>query len=297
MITVLLSAYNGEKYIREQLNSILAQEEVECKVLVRDDGSSDRTKEILEEYSAMGVSWYSGKNIGWAKSFMDLVRTASESDYYAFSDQDDVWFSNKLSAGISLLESKPDSGPKLYFCNQFCWRNGEIVGKVHSIEPSFNKYDCMVKNPTFGCTMVFNKALMDIVRNNFPVYLTSHDYFFYQVAMTVGEVYYDHEAYMKYRLHDNNQSGASESRRKIWLKRYKSFKKIWNDHDREFMAQELLRSYGHLMDDKTRKIVETPAYYRKSMNNYLRFLFSNRYIFHKFSIDFWLKMRILICHF
>ena len=297
MITVLLSAYNGEKYIREQLDSILAQEGVDCKVLVRDDGSRDNTKEILNEYTTLGVSWYTGKNIGWAKSVMDLIKVAPESDYYAFSDQDDVWLPNKLSVGISFLESQSFDGPKLYFCNQYCWRNGEVVGKVHSEEPRFNKYDCMVKNPTFGCTMVFNKALLDVVRNNFPEYITSHDYLFYQVAMMLGEVYYDHQAYMKYRLHDNNQSGASESKRAIWRQRVKSIKKIWGDHDREFMAQELLRSYGHLMDNDTRRIVEIPAYYRKKIRYYFMFLFSNKYVFHKFSIDFWLKVRIIIQHF
>lgn len=93
MITVLMSTYNGEKYLKEQLDSILNQEQVDLKLLIRDDGSTDGTVNILKEYenSHTNIKWYSGLNLGCGKSFFQLVLDAPKSDYYAFVDQDDVW--------------------------------------------------------------------------------------------------------------------------------------------------------------------------------------------------------------
>ena len=92
-ILILMSTYNGEKYLSEQLNSLLLQENVNIKILIRDDGSTDNTHKILNFYSSNypNISWYTGENKGPALSFMDLLFNAPESDYYAFCDQDDVW--------------------------------------------------------------------------------------------------------------------------------------------------------------------------------------------------------------
>ncbi len=91
-IVVLMSTYNGEKYIREQLDSIFNQEGIDVKVVVRDDGSKDTTHAILDEYKKTHeLVWYTGENLKSARSFMDLIYQAPESDYYAFADQDDYW--------------------------------------------------------------------------------------------------------------------------------------------------------------------------------------------------------------
>ena len=90
-ICILLSAYNGEKYIEEQLESLVGQQEVAADILVRDDGSSDKTHEILDKWQNKGLlKWYKGENLGFAKSFMDLVQRAGDYEYYAFCDQDDI---------------------------------------------------------------------------------------------------------------------------------------------------------------------------------------------------------------
>ena len=91
-VQVLLSTYNGEKYIKEQIESILNQEGVEVSLLIRDDGSSDRTIEIVKKISEQNnnIILFKGQNMGPARSFMDLVKKSDEVDYYAFADQDDV---------------------------------------------------------------------------------------------------------------------------------------------------------------------------------------------------------------
>lgn len=297
-VVILVSTYNGEKYLAEQLDSIIAQKGVNIEIMVRDDGSTDETIKILDDYKKRGfLDWYTGENIGSAKSFLDLLKNAPDANYYAFSDQDDVWLPEKINKAVTVLESKDYDGPKLYFGNQYCWRNGEIAGRVKEEMPSFDKYDCTVMNPTFGCTQVFNKELIELIRSHFPSFIWSHDYLVYLVAMYFGEVYYDHEAYMKYRLHGDNQNGAGNTFRELWHNRYKAFKNILNDHNREYMLQDFLTKYGNIINEDDREIVEIPAYYRKDLNSFFRLLFSKKYGFHRLENDFWLKLRILIHHF
>ena len=82
-VCILLSTYNGEKYLEEQLESLIKQENVEIDILVRDDGSSDNTHNILNKWQERGLlKWYTGNNKGYAKSFMDLVQNSGDYDYY-----------------------------------------------------------------------------------------------------------------------------------------------------------------------------------------------------------------------
>ena len=118
---VLMSTYNGARFIREQLDSILDQTgEFELDLWVRDDGSTDGTKDILNDYESRGLlRWYTGENLGPAQSFLDLVRRTLGYDWYAFADQDDFWMPEKLSWALETLE-KIDAAREnavLYFSN------------------------------------------------------------------------------------------------------------------------------------------------------------------------------------
>ena len=114
-IAVLMSSYNGEKYILKQIESILAQVGCEVHLFVRDDGSCDSTTEILKKYADEGkLEWYQGDNLKPAKSFLKLLYESGEYDYYAFADQDDIWDNDKLSYGIQYLEKYQDK-PAIYF--------------------------------------------------------------------------------------------------------------------------------------------------------------------------------------
>ena len=104
-VAVLMSTYNGEKYLNEQIDSILSQSgNFELSLLVRDDGSTDETINILNKYQNLGkLKWYSGKNLGPGKSFIDLLYKTHGYDYYAFSDQDDVWMTGKIAMRNMLI--------------------------------------------------------------------------------------------------------------------------------------------------------------------------------------------------
>ena len=101
-VAILLATYNGEKYLREQIDSILKQNGVDLTLYVRDDGSTDGTIDLLKEYvvNTKAVKLDIGKNLGVGNSFMQLLYDCpNDFDFYAFSDQDDIWDENKLYVG------------------------------------------------------------------------------------------------------------------------------------------------------------------------------------------------------
>ena len=116
-----MSTYNGEKFLREQLNSLVTQKLKPDQIFIRDDGSTDATMDIIKYYadSYKFIKYYHGENLGAAKSFMELINKAEEADYYALCDQDDVWFEDKLQVAVNTLEAiRPNDIPLLY-CSRF----------------------------------------------------------------------------------------------------------------------------------------------------------------------------------
>ena len=106
-VVILLSTYNGAKYLRELLDSLLNQSHKNISILVRDDGSTDATLELLAEYGNKynNITYYKGENLKPARSFMDLLKQSEDADYYALSDQDDVWLPDKIEIAIKQLEA------------------------------------------------------------------------------------------------------------------------------------------------------------------------------------------------
>ena len=233
-VCVLLSAYNGEQFIEEQLRSLLQQEQVEVQILVRDDGSTDRTPEILDRWQREEpLRWYGGENLGWAMSFMHLLtHAAPDADYYAFCDQDDIWLPDKLSRAVGMIEQQ-EQGCVLYCSNVTYYRNGREEGLVKPAGLHFDIYTAMVKCLTVGCTMVMDNTLASHIRNHPPHRVSAHDFWVYQVASAIGTVCYDETSHMLYRQHDHNQIGQKRTWREVWQRRMKTLRTFWSQHDRE----------------------------------------------------------------
>ena len=212
-VQVLMSTYNGEKYIKTQLDSILAQDYEEIDLLIRDDGSTDSTREILSAYAKKyySITWYSGKNIGVQRSFFDLILKANlERDYYAFADQDDKWLPGKISRAVSILKDYSKSIPVLY-CSDKVIVDEELQPIKVTVSRVMKKTsfgNALVQDMCTGCTAVMNKKLLDIMRVRIPEFTIMHDWWFYLTATCFGEVYYDNESYILYRQHGSNTSGA-----------------------------------------------------------------------------------------
>lgn len=216
---VLLSTYNGERYLREQLDSILAQTGVELTLYIRDDGSSDRTVEIIEEYQKEHscLVFSGGDNLGVGNSFMQLVYDAPDDfDYYAFSDQDDIWLENKLIKAIETIKDR--KGPVLYTSNQLLvdGRGNEIAMR-HRTAPDTSYMQILCSNLLSGCTMVWNRPLQTILKDEkrrpsrMLLEKRIHDVWVAMVAAVTGEIVFDPDAYIMYRQHENNVVGVRKT--------------------------------------------------------------------------------------
>lgn len=114
VVAVVMSTYNGEKYLSEQIDSILTQKDVHVELFVRDDGSTDTTRDIISNFMEKNKNIHAdfGENLGWAKSFLTELFSVPSFEYYAFSDQDDVWKPEKLIAGIKAIRHEEEQHGK-----------------------------------------------------------------------------------------------------------------------------------------------------------------------------------------
>ena len=214
-IWVLMSTYNGMAYIEEQIESILSQKNCDVHLLVRDDGSTDATLDILKSYEKKGSLTLISDNInlGPAKSFLKLLEMAPGDGYYAFSDQDDCWNSDKLERALEMLtQAEENNMPLVYYSNSdVVDQNLNSTGKkVYSgkQKPTLERVLCGYGIQ--GCTMVLNKALRDIFLSvdMSKERIGMHDFFLCDLCMVCGgEILYDDFSTMKYRQHESNVVG------------------------------------------------------------------------------------------
>lgn len=227
-VQVLMSTYNGEKYLREQLESILGQTYPCIKVLIRDDGSTDGTVEILKEYKRKynNVTYYKEENIGVIQSFLKLLRDSDDCvEYYAFADQDDVWLPEKISRAVQMIEEKHSEKPVLYCSDTYITDEKLNIIKKEDKNPRPSFGNALVQNVCTGCTAVMNRELRDIINETRPVDIVMYDWWFYLSATLYGEVIYDQDAYIYYRQHENNEWGVKTRKRDVIKYRLKQLLK------------------------------------------------------------------------
>ncbi|MDK1725892.1 glycosyltransferase [Dellaglioa algida] len=230
-VAVLLATYNGEKYIEEQLKSILDQDFKNFTLFIRDDGSNDGTLDILSKYlnedKRIKLISDEHSNTGQLRNFSALMDYATKYSYVFFSDQDDIWNENKISVSLSELKKKENisQGPLLLFTNYknfFSDSNEEV--QVYNDKNKFYTKNLFVQNWIMGCTVVINQELL-IASLNIPQNAENHDNWIANVAATVGKVHYTDVVTMKHRIHENNVTtriGYREKRLDFVKKYYKN---------------------------------------------------------------------------
>lgn len=244
-VTILMSTYNGEQYLCQQIDSILHQQDVEINLLVRDDGSTDSTITILDEYATKGLlSWYKGSNIGPAMSFMQLLKDAPPSDYYAFADQDDYWMADKISVAISALQQSDK--PSLYFCRtQPVDEHLQPLSSAISY-PLLTFGESLVYSIVSGCTMVFNNQLKEVVNSYCPSFVAMHDVWVYIIAQAIGSnIIFDPQPHILYRQHNNNAIGQGYSMLHEMKRRWLRISR--HEQVRYHTAVELLQGFSELV--------------------------------------------------
>lgn len=264
-IQVLLSTYNGEKYLKEQIESILQQEEVEISLLVRDDGSTDKTMSILAGLAQKhkNITFYQGENKGPARSFMELLSKSGEFSYYAFADQDDVWHPKKMIAAVQKLQSKEET-PALYLSSlDIVNEKLELIEKKKIIG-NFTLEGAIIKNFAYGCTQVLNKKMRDVINQYSPTYLIMHDSWITRVCYAIGgTVLIDENSYIQYRQHTSNTIGYKDGGIKKLKKQFK-IACIDKISMRVNIAKELKEGYDSQLTDHARKVIENLICYQQN---------------------------------
>lgn len=216
-VVVLMSTYQGERFVEEQIVSILSQLPNDGRLLIRDDGSRDRTIEIIEAIKEPRVTLVRGQNIGFARSFLWLLATAPKDfEMVMLSDQDDVWLPNKIERAWHALRGK-DKTPFLY-CSRMQLVDEKLkrvgVSPIWPRGPSFD--NALTENIVTGCTIALNRAAHSLVLSvgdERRIYF--HDWWIYLVVSALGKVVMDEEPTILYRQHGNNVIG-----RGVGIKRY-----------------------------------------------------------------------------
>lgn len=297
-VLVLMSSYNGEKYIEDQIDSILNQTGCNVTLRVRDDGSTDSTCIILEKYKNEGkLTWYTGENLRPAKSFLNLISTSPKDyEYYAFADQDDVWKCNKLESAIIYLRNI--AGPAIYCCN------AELVdSNMKSMNQLCNNY---VLHPNFtgvllgggiqGATMVLNNKLaINLIGKSITETIKMHDYYISSVCFAIGgTVIYDHRPFLLYRQHENNVLGVNK---KIFATLKNRYEMIMNKKDMfniSETANQIIRDYGSMVPHNNKPFLKLTSEYKYSWKNRFKLITTQGIGNGRRNIAFSIKLGILL---
>src|SRR5579863_6677800 len=218
-VAALLSIFNGEKYLQEQLDSLIGQSLAEWTIIWRDDGSSDGSRGIMLRF-ARTVGEHrcielanTRRHIGTTRSYMALLRAAADFPLVAFADQDDVWLPEKLARAAASLRGTTDTFPALY-----CARQVVVDSRLNPLCESMRLHrtpcfpDSLVQNVAAGCTVVLNRSAVSLINTTSPPETSVHDWWCYiVVSAAAGRIVVDDVPVILYRQHEGNTIGLARS--------------------------------------------------------------------------------------
>lgn len=255
-VDILLATYNGEKYLREQIDSILNQTHTEFRLLISDDGSIDGTRDILNEYKEKDSRievFMQDDNLGVVKNFEFLLKKV-EAKYYMFSDQDDIWKETKIEKSLNKIEEGYDLvysdlevvDENLNVTYSSYWKLKGIYNKIKK----YNNFESLyLNNFVTGCTIISKKELMNLFM---PLPNTSkfvlHDYWISLIISQNGKIAYIEEPLIKYRQHKNNKVGSKKKSdelksideiRSLFIQVKKEHFKVFIENEDKFKSEEV----------------------------------------------------------
>lgn len=222
-VAILLATYQGEKYLREQLDSLLKQSYDQWMVFAHDDGSTDKTMDILQEYAdeySDSIIIIDGKKTGNAKNNFLYLMSMVSAPYYMCCDQDDVWLPEKIERTYLRMketEEKHKDSPILVFTELHV-----VDEKLNIIADSLSKYqglncyrkssrNIMIQNCVTGCTMMFNRKVCELCqRAKKSNAMIMHDWWCALIASEFGCLVFEEEPTILYRQHTDNTVGAKK---------------------------------------------------------------------------------------
>lgn len=272
-VQVLLSTYNGAEYLQPLLRSLDEQTHPHVELLVRDDGSSDGTVELLRAHAGrVRPELRAGPHLGLPATYFELVRESRpDGDLFAFCDQDDVWLPGKLARAAEMLAETDPAAPAMY-----CGRTRYVDAGLSTLGLSelparpLTFQHALMQNVATGCTMVMNRAARDLLAESTPEDVFMHDAWAYLVIAAFGTVIYDPVPMVLYRQHAANTIGKPRG----WTARMARFvRRGWNwPHLRQ--AAHFDRQYGARLKGEDRRALDLLLQSRTSFRRRVRYALS-----------------------
>ena len=286
----MLSTYNGEKYLREQLDSIIANstENIEITMMIRDDGSSDSTVEIIQKHrESLNICFCEGGNIGPAQSYRQLIEMCPLGfDAYAYADQDDIWSKDKIQSSLRDLNPYKDE-IALWYSGIALFQNGEITQSHVCSQQRAEDFDAVMCTCSSmnGCVMVFNENLLRALKSCAPGAVDMHDSWTNLICLaTGGHVICNSSAFVKYRIHGDQVLGLGDKSLGKTLKRMMNPSRLRSETAKTILTSSLILP-------KIRRKLERYADYRKLRNKaYLLFAPRSKQLTMKEYIKFKLQL-------
>lgn len=278
-VNILLASYNGEKYLAEQIRSIQNQTFSNWQLLIRDDGSSDSTRQIIasfvqEDQRIHFLNPESTENIGVINSFYSLLKS-DKADYYFFSDQDDVWLPDKIELTLSAAQKEDNNQPLMVYTDLKVVDDKlailhESMIKTQSHHANTQLKEELTENTVTGGTSMINHALAE--KWTKTTNLLMHDWYLALLATSFGKLVYIDVPTELYRQHANNVLGARTwtKRFKNWIRPHRLLTKYWNlitksqTQAKHLLAFELSKDNFELVEAFV-TILEKPLFQRIQM--------------------------------
>lgn len=278
MVTILLATYNGGKYLRKQLDSLLDQTFADIQIVIRDDCSTDSTRKIISEYQKNypnKINFINSDNPSGSamNNFFSLMKTEGlRGDYFMLCDQDDLWLPNKIETTLNALteiEAENPGKPVLVHTDLVV-----ADGDLRQIAPSFVRYQnlrpqraslnyLLVQNNITGCTAMFNRTLLELARELPDTRgIMMHDWWLGLIASSLGKVAFIDSPAILYRQHGGNEVGAIN----VFSRAYflKQLRRLFNPSsgplEASIQAEIFADAFGDRLSDSQREMVNIFAH-------------------------------------
>ncbi len=273
MIDVLLAAYEGERFLDAQIQSLLSQENADLRILARDDGSGDGTYFLLHAYETTESGRFfvadGGGHMGAAENFFTLM-AQSDAPYLMFCDQDDVWYPYKAEQTLAVMQDMERAHgrdcPILVHSDLAVVIDGQIASgslmHYQKLDPQRTELRrLLTQNVVTGCTVMINRALCDAALSRPHEGMLMHDWWLALIASAFGEIGYVDEATMLYRQHGDNRVGAKNARAfsYLWQRLREGDQNRYGLCDTYRQAGAFLTAFSDLLDDDDRGLLSAYA--------------------------------------
>lgn len=288
-VQILLSTYNGERYLREQLDSYLAMEGFsQCCVLIRDDGSTDGTQEILSEYAKRDdFKIVYGDNVGITDSYMWLLKHCNLGcEFFCLSDQDDVWLPQKVQKSLAALEQE-NAAVALLSASQTCITDAELNQVQLSENPvrGVSFYNAIAQNVLSGHTQMLNRTMVELLVERGCSDVNVIDWWIYLVAAGVGKIVFLPGYTVLHRQHGGNAVGMKTD---VFSQTIKRLRSIWAGNGNALSKQlmSFYNRYRDILPDEYRREAERFLEGTKSLKTRISYVRNCRAYRHVKAEDF-----------